>query len=193
VLEIGLIHLCRAAARHPPGCLCFPAEPPPGFLVAHIGAGDGLDRHQAEVVLAKEDHAHTALAEPTEDLIASKACWVPGLRRRVQGHAYSLARLRWRRPTEARRVPLTRAARGCRSLDWTSAWLDLIAMDAPRDHSVNTRHNDPITPSARHGVSDPYRPQRLATMDAGPACSLLRRRLDTPSSERHRVNGHLSH
>jgi hypothetical protein len=28
-------------------------------------------------------------------------------------------------------------------------------MDAPRDHSVNTRHNDPITPSARHGVSDP--------------------------------------
>jgi hypothetical protein len=32
---------------------------------------------------------------------------------------------------------------------------DLIAMDAPRDHSVNTRHNDPITPSARHGVSDP--------------------------------------
>jgi hypothetical protein len=37
-------------------------------------------------MLAKEDHAHTALAKPTEDLIASKTCWVAGLQRREQGH-----------------------------------------------------------------------------------------------------------
>ena len=71
---------------------------------------------------------------------------------------------------------LKKLAGSCRSLaphaavgllvDWTSVWLDLIAMDAPRDHSVNTRHNDPITPSARHGLSDPIAAAGLATMAA---------------------------